>query len=73
MWRYTHDPKYREWGKQMIDALEKYARTDKGYHGVTFDLKGNDRMESFFLAETLKYLYLLYSNDSILPCIVLLT
>jgi mannosyl-oligosaccharide alpha-1,2-mannosidase len=57
----------------MIDALEKYARADKGYHGVTFNLNGNDRMESFFLAETLKYLYLLYSNDSILPCIVLLT
>jgi mannosyl-oligosaccharide alpha-1,2-mannosidase len=67
-WRFSHDPKYRQWGKDMIQGLEKHSKTSSGYQGIYLDLKGNDRMESFFLAETLKYLYLLFSDDSVLSC-----
>lgn len=54
---------YREWGWNMFQALEKYERTDVAY-GSYPDVnqkhrQPDDRMESFFLAETMKYHYLL--------------
>lgn len=67
MWRFTHDTKYREWGWAFAQALEKHCRTGAGYHGLTSAKYPKDRMESFFLAETLKYLYLLFTDDSVMP------
>ncbi|MBN3290841.1 MA1C1 mannosidase, partial [Polypterus senegalus] len=71
MWRLTHDPKYREWGWEAIQALEKYCRVDAGFSGIrdVYSTTPNyDNMQqSFFLAETLKYLYLLFSDDDLLP------
>jgi mannosyl-oligosaccharide alpha-1,2-mannosidase len=64
--RFSHDPKYRKWGKDMINALEKHSRTKSAFQGIDSNLRGNDRMESFFLAETLKYLYLLFSDDDVI-------
>ncbi|XP_060609238.2 mannosyl-oligosaccharide 1,2-alpha-mannosidase IA [Anolis sagrei] len=71
MWRFTHDPKYREWGWEAVEALEQYCRVDGGYSGVK-DVYSNqqshdDVQQSFFLSETLKYLYLLFSEDDLLP------
>ncbi|KAJ3325955.1 hypothetical protein HDV06_002340 [Boothiomyces sp. JEL0866] len=66
MWRISHDPVYREYGSTYIDALERHARDSVGYHGFSEHLTETDRMESFFLAETLKYLYLLYSSDDLI-------
>uniref|UniRef100_A0A8C9FZV8 Mannosidase alpha class 1A member 2 n=1 Tax=Pavo cristatus TaxID=9049 RepID=A0A8C9FZV8_PAVCR len=71
MWRFTHDPKYRQWGWEATQAIDKYCRVSGGFSGVkdvyssspTYD----DVQQSFFLAETLKYLYLLFSNDDLLP------
>ncbi len=67
MWRFTHDPKYREWGWAIAQSLEKHCRTEAGYHGLESARYPKDRMESFFLAETLKYLYLLFAEDSLIP------
>ncbi|CAH1798860.1 unnamed protein product, partial [Owenia fusiformis] len=71
MWRFTHDQKYRDWGWEMIQALEKNCRTDAGYTGIRDVYQVNpqkdDVQQSFFLAETLKYLYLLFSDDSLIP------
>ncbi|XP_070788869.1 mannosyl-oligosaccharide 1,2-alpha-mannosidase IA [Pituophis catenifer annectens] len=71
MWRFTHDPKYRQWGWEAVEALEKYCRVDGGYSGlrdVYSSRKSHDDVQqSFFLSETLKYLYLLFSEDDILP------
>ncbi|XP_030626234.1 mannosyl-oligosaccharide 1,2-alpha-mannosidase IA [Chanos chanos] len=71
MWRFTHDPKYREWGWEAVQALEKYCRVDGGYSGVRDVYANNpshdDVQQSFYLAETLKYLYLLFSDDDHLP------
>jgi ER degradation enhancer, mannosidase alpha-like 2 len=64
----THDPKYLAMGKTYFDALRKYCRTDEGFAALA-DVrtkKKKDSMESFFFAETLKYLYLLYAPDSTL-------
>ncbi|XP_054843710.1 mannosyl-oligosaccharide 1,2-alpha-mannosidase IA [Eublepharis macularius] len=71
MWRFTHDPKYRQWGWEAVEALEEYCRVDSGYSGVR-DVYSNhqshdDVQQSFFLSETLKYLYLLFSEDDLLP------
>jgi mannosidase alpha-like ER degradation enhancer 2 len=57
--------RYRQMGETFFKSLVKYCRTESGYaylEDVTTKGKG-DGMESFFLAETLKYLYLLYSDD----------
>lgn len=71
MWRLTHDEKYRQWGSEIMNSLEKYCRVDSGYSGLnnvnSAQPNHNDRQESFFLAETLKYLYLLFTDDDVLP------
>ncbi|VEL35273.1 unnamed protein product [Protopolystoma xenopodis] len=71
LWRLTKDQKYRDWGYDVIQALEKYSFTGSGYSGLlnvySFPLQLDDVQQSFFLAETLKYLYLLYSEDTLLP------
>ena len=69
LWRLTKDPKYREWGWQVAQALELNCKVEGGYSGlrdVNILKSYDDVQQSFFLAETLKYLYLLFSNDSLL-------
>lgn len=71
LWRLTKDQKYRDWGWEAVQALEKHCRVDGGYTGLknVYQIDGpkDDVQQSFFLAETLKYLYLLFSDDSVLP------
>ncbi|XP_073532044.1 mannosyl-oligosaccharide 1,2-alpha-mannosidase IA [Phyllobates terribilis] len=71
MWRFTHDPKYRQWGWEAVQALEKYCRVEGGYSGIkdvyATHPNHDDVQQSFYLAETLKYLYLLFSEDDLLP------
>eukprot|EP00026_Physarum_polycephalum_P016664 Phypoly_transcript_17627.p1 GENE.Phypoly_transcript_17627~~Phypoly_transcript_17627.p1 ORF type:complete len:238 (+),score=36.03 Phypoly_transcript_17627:73-786(+) len=62
----TGDPIYQEWGWEAFIAIEKYCRTPNGgYSGIldvtTTTVTHDDLQQSFFLAETLKYLYLLFS------------
>lgn len=62
---YTHDPQYRAMGKTFLEDLVKYCRTENGYtnlKSVVTKEKG-DLLPSYFLAETLKYLYLLFAPD----------
>lgn len=60
----TKDPVYREWGWEIFQAIEEHCKTDAGYAAIrdVDTMKKDDRMESFFLAETLKYLYLLQDD-----------
>ena len=60
---FTHDPRYREMGKTFLNGLIEYCRTDVAYAALADVEKKTkkDEMESFFFAETLKYLYLLYA------------
>ncbi|ETW05193.1 hypothetical protein H310_04186 [Aphanomyces invadans] len=72
LFRITQDPIYREWGWTIFESLEQHAKTTYGYGAVrnVHDLSVSyveDKMESFFLAETLKYHYLLQSAPSFLP------
>uniref|UniRef100_UPI0037E9B975 mannosyl-oligosaccharide 1,2-alpha-mannosidase IA n=1 Tax=Semicossyphus pulcher TaxID=241346 RepID=UPI0037E9B975 len=71
MWRLTHDPKYREWGWEAVEALEQNCRVESGFSGIrdvyTVSVSHDNMQQSFFLSETLKYLYLLFSDDDLLP------
>lgn len=71
MWRFTHDPKYRNWGWEAAQAIDKYCRVSGGFSGLKDVYSSapayDDVQQSFFLAETLKYLYLLFSSDDLLP------
>jgi mannosidase alpha-like ER degradation enhancer 2 len=66
--RATGEARYLEMGKRMFDDLIAHCRTEVGYTGlkdVGTKEKG-DLMHSFFLAETLKYFYLLFAPDEVL-------
>ncbi|KAB2637198.1 mannosyl-oligosaccharide 1,2-alpha-mannosidase MNS3-like [Pyrus ussuriensis x Pyrus communis] len=72
LYRITEDPKYREWGWQIFEAFEKYTRVDTGGYSSLDDVTSvpphkRDKMETFFLGETLKYLYLLFGDSSVIP------
>ncbi|PRQ37131.1 putative mannosyl-oligosaccharide 1,2-alpha-mannosidase [Rosa chinensis] len=66
LWRLTGNKTYQEWGWNIFQAFENNSRTDTGYSGLKDVSKGDkdNMMQSFFLAETLKYLYLLFSPPS---------
>ncbi|XP_050227860.1 mannosyl-oligosaccharide 1,2-alpha-mannosidase MNS1 isoform X1 [Mercurialis annua] len=69
LWRFTGNKTYQEWGWNIFQAFEKNSRIETGYVGlkdVNTGVKDNT-MQSFFLAETLKYLYLLFSPSSVIP------
>lgn len=64
---YTKDPKYVEMGRTMLQALLTHTKVEAGHtslRSVITKEKG-DRMHSFWFAETLKYLYLLFSPDTL--------
>ena len=69
MYRVTKDPKYRQWGWKIFQAFEQYTRLQDGGYASISNVKNakdpgyRDKMETFYLAETLKYLYLLFSDD----------
>ncbi|GCB64529.1 hypothetical protein scyTo_0013353 [Scyliorhinus torazame] len=65
----TKDPYYLHVGKSVVDSLNQHARVPCGFAAVQDVRTGNheDRMDSFFLAEMFKYLYLLFADDNELP------
>lgn len=72
LYRITEDLKYREWGWQIFEAFEKYTKIDTGGYSSLDDVTiipppKRDKMETFFLGETLKYLYLLFGESSHIP------
>ncbi|KNC97124.1 uncharacterized protein SPPG_07516 [Spizellomyces punctatus DAOM BR117] len=71
LWRYTHDPIYRQMGWQIIQSLNTYTRTPTGFIGLSTvssnSPQPDDLQQSFFLAETLKYLFLLFCEDDVVP------
>ena len=74
--RLTGDAKYRAMGREMFDDFVRYTRTDSGFatlNSVVTKEKEDD-MESFVLAETFKYFYLLFAPPGTLdPAKVVLT
>ncbi|EDW78253.1 uncharacterized protein Dwil_GK16271 [Drosophila willistoni] len=68
LYRATKNEYLLELGEHMLETIEFSAKTKCGYatiRNVVTHEKEN-RMESFFLAETSKYLYLLFDEDNFL-------
>lgn len=57
----THDPRYRQMGLTYFNSIVKYCRTPTAFATLTSveSKEQRDDMESYFFAETMKYLYLL--------------
>ncbi|KAL1757148.1 glycoside hydrolase [Schizophyllum commune] len=71
-WRLTGDRRYRDWGWDIFQAIETHCKLDSGgYAGIlnVDDVHSpkDDKMETFLMSETLKYLYLLFDDASTLP------
>ena len=68
LYYFTGEARYLDMGKTFFDSLEKYCKTDTGFAALlnVETKEKRDDMESFFLAETLKYLYLLYAPKATL-------
>ncbi|KAI8356708.1 glycoside hydrolase [Choanephora cucurbitarum] len=72
MHRMTGDEIYREWGWKIFESFEKYTKLPEGGYAALKDVTQippptDNRMDTFFLAETLKYLYLLFSPKDMIP------
>lgn len=70
LYRITGDPVLQEKGWKMFQAIQKHTRTEIA-HAALADVTEErppqfDKMESFWVAETLKYFYLLFSEPSVI-------
>ena len=68
LYRATGDPYLLEVGEDILKSIQYSAKTSCGYASIknVRDHRKQDTMESFFLAETTKYLYLLFDPDNFL-------
>lgn len=67
LYQATQNPFYLHVGGHILESLNKHTKTRCGYttlHDVVTKSQ-EDRMESFFLSETCKYLYLLFDTDNV--------
>lgn len=65
LYRLTGDEKYRHWGSKLFQAILDHAKVPHGFSSVR-DVKAiptskMDEMQTFVMAETFKYLFLLFS------------
>uniref|UniRef100_H3CMD3 alpha-1,2-Mannosidase n=1 Tax=Tetraodon nigroviridis TaxID=99883 RepID=H3CMD3_TETNG len=65
LYKATGDPYYLEAGRTILDNLNRFARVPCGFAAMKDVRTGSheDRMDSFFLAEMFKYLFLLFADD----------
>ncbi|XP_048875770.1 ER degradation-enhancing alpha-mannosidase-like protein 3 [Brienomyrus brachyistius] len=69
LYKATGDPYYLKVGQSIVEKLNTHTRVPCGFAAMQDVRTGTheDRMDSFFLAEMFKYLYLLFSEKSQLP------
>jgi len=65
LYRMTGQTRYRKWGKKLFRSIVEHSQVAGGYGSVedvtVVPTKKMDEMQSFVMAETFKYLYLLFS------------
>ncbi len=63
LYRITGGARYRAMARVMVDSLFHYTRTETGFAALASvaTKERRDRMESYFLAETLKYAWLTFA------------
>jgi mannosyl-oligosaccharide alpha-1,2-mannosidase len=66
--RITGEKRYRDWAWDLFNALETHCKTGFGYAGIEdvrvekSEVGWIDHTESYWAAETLKYLYLIFES-----------
>ncbi|XP_032670377.1 endoplasmic reticulum mannosyl-oligosaccharide 1,2-alpha-mannosidase isoform X1 [Odontomachus brunneus] len=68
MWYFTGNRTYQDWGWRIFQAFENYTKVEDGYTSISnvrnvHNIRQQDMTESFWFAETLKYLYLLFDDS----------
>ena len=68
LYQYTKNPNYKTGGEKLWRDFVKHCRTEAGYAALksVITKEKADSMQSFVMAETFKYFYLLFSPDSTL-------
>lgn len=66
--RMTGDTRYLEMGEKIFEDFRRYCRTEAGYASLksVITKERSDTMQSFVLAETFKYFFLLFAPDETL-------
>lgn len=69
MYRITGSPHWREAGWRMFTSINTHTTAEFGNSAIDDVTKATpelgDSMESFWLAETLKYFYLLFEEENV--------
>lgn len=65
----TGNSTYQQMGWTIFEAFEKYTRVSHGFTSIgnvknALNTRPKDNMETFWIGETLKYFYLLFSSDT---------
>ncbi|XP_066600437.1 endoplasmic reticulum mannosyl-oligosaccharide 1,2-alpha-mannosidase [Prorops nasuta] len=68
LYYFTGNKTFQDWGWQIFQAFENYTKVENGYTSIgnvrnTQNTRPQDLTESFWFAETLKYLYLLFDDS----------
>nr|CDS30245.2 endoplasmic reticulum mannosyl oligosaccharide [Hymenolepis microstoma] len=68
LYQITKNPKYQEWGRQIFRSFNTYSRVEPAGYAPLLDVQlkvpgYKDKMESFWIAETLKYFLLLFDDS----------
>jgi ER degradation enhancer, mannosidase alpha-like 2 len=68
LYQLTGNGKYLQMGRDLFHSLVQYCRNDAGFCALknVETKEKSDNMESFFLAETLKYAYLLFDDSGVI-------
>jgi mannosyl-oligosaccharide alpha-1,2-mannosidase len=70
MYRITGEKKWQDKGWAMFEAIIEATQTEAGHSAIdsviTSHPSPSNEMESFWLAETLKYFYLLYTTPDVI-------
>ncbi|KAJ7611249.1 glycoside hydrolase [Roridomyces roridus] len=70
-WRLTGNPKYRAYAWGIFQGIELHARLPGGGYATVLDVdtvptKLDDKQETFYLSETLKYLFLTFADEDVI-------
>lgn len=72
LYRITGDREWLDWAWEMFEAIKKATETEFAFSAIANVLAPDslankaDKMESFWLAETLKYFYLIFSDPDLI-------
>ncbi|CAH1443019.1 unnamed protein product [Lactuca virosa] len=68
LYQATKDPWYMEVGEAIVNSLNLHTKVEGGYASIrdVTTMQLEDHQHSFFLAETCKYLYLLFDDSALM-------